>query len=94
MPSFVMPAQTVANTGVIKKVFFIYFWKAYIDVDSTFGCWHHMEMSHVSAFFLRVLSKYGENAFVLHRQVVTQTHRMGVDAVAQSKLSDWCTRNI
>jgi len=53
-----------------------------------------MEMSHVSAVFLRVLSEYGENAFVLHRQVVTQTHRMGVDAVAQSKLSDWCTRNI
>jgi len=36
-----------------------------------------MEMSHVSAVFLRVLSEYDENAFVLYRQVVTQTHRKG-----------------
>jgi len=77
MPSFVMPVQTVENAGVIKKKIFIYFWKAYTDVDSTFWCWHHMEMPRVSTVFLRVLSEYGENAFVLHRQVVTQTHRRG-----------------
>lgn len=53
-----------------------------------------MEMSHVSAVFLGVLSEYGEIAFVLHRQVVTQTHRRGVESVAQSKLYDCYTRNI
>jgi len=53
-----------------------------------------MEMSHLSAVFLTVLSEYGENVFVLHRQVVTQTHRRGVETVAQSKLCDWYTRNI
>jgi hypothetical protein len=53
-----------------------------------------MEMPHVSAVFLRVLIEYGENAFVLHRQVVTQTHRRGVETVAQSKLCDWYIRNI
>lgn len=52
-----------------------------------------MEMSHVSTVFLRVLNEYSENACVLHRQVVTQTHRRGVEAVAQSKLCDWYTRN-
>ena len=31
-----------------------------------------MEKPHVSTVFLRVLSEYSENAFVSHRQVVTQ----------------------
>jgi hypothetical protein len=53
-----------------------------------------MEISNVSTLFLRISSQYGENAFVLHRQLASQTYRRGVEAVAQSEVNDWYTKNI
>jgi hypothetical protein len=84
-----MPTQTFENIGVIKN-----FSLHTSDVDSTFGFCHRMEISNVSALFLRISSQYGENAFVLYRQLVSQTYRREVEAVAQSEGSDWYTKNI
>lgn len=50
-----MNAQTVEDNGVIKE--FSSHLKGNPNVESAFGCWHHVERTPVAAVIYRVLSK-------------------------------------